>query len=714
LNTRFLVPVALTVLAQAACLSTPPPKLPDAPVVPERQKMAWILQLEDQRILRFDLPEPPAPPPPPKGKKPAPVAVAPRPTSSPDLAVLIKDAEPRMRRRAALAIGRVKDRAGIALLTPILTDADPEVRAMAAFALGLIGHASAESALTPLLTDQAPLVRGRAAEALGQIGAKGAATAIGQMAAEYSKHPAVVAMQPDDESRPAAPEAEAFKLGLFALVRLGTYEAIAAAGLNGTEPVSEWWPVAYALQRVEDQRAAPSLLRLLHAKGRYSPAFAARGLGRLKHAPAAKPLQALLEPAAKPGLEVTVSVIRALAQIGATDAVPVLSRLASDSRTDSNVRLEAVAALGELRSPEGLATAQDLMTDDWPALRAAALRAAAAIDPDGFISVLAGMEQDRNWRVRVALADVLSGLPAELVTGRLRSMLEDEDQRVIPSVIASLGRMKVSDLRAIATARLADPDPAVRVAAVNALAANKADGNADALRQAYKVALGDGTYDVRTAVLQALVAYGPAEATPTLREALTDKDWAVRVRAQELLAKLDPQAEPVAIAPVPNPPIAAYDDPGLIAPVNSPHVFVETEDGTIEFQLAVLDAPQTSRNFVELVRKGYFNGLEVHRVVANFVVQDGDSRGDGSGGPGYTIRDELNDRPYLRGTVGMALQWRDTGGSQFFITHSPQPHLDARYTAFGQVVNGLDVLDRIRPGDRIVRIRVWDGTKWQN
>ena len=77
-------------------------------------------------------------------------------------------------------------------------------------------------------------------------------------------------------------------------------------------------------------------------------------------------------------------------------------------------------------------------------------------------------------------------------------------------------------------------------------------------------------------------------------------------------------------------------------------------------------------------------------------MQDGDPRGDGEGGPGYTIRDELNERPYLRGTVGMALSWKDTGGSQFFITHSPQPHLDGRYTAFGHVVNGMDVVDRVQ------------------
>jgi cyclophilin family peptidyl-prolyl cis-trans isomerase len=165
--------------------------------------------------------------------------------------------------------------------------------------------------------------------------------------------------------------------------------------------------------------------------------------------------------------------------------------------------------------------------------------------------------------------------------------------------------------------------------------------------------------------------------------------------------------------PVPGEPRVPYDNTDLIRPALSPHVFIETAKGIIEFELAVLDAPQTAWSFVALARKGFFNGLSIHRVVPNFVVQDGDPRGDGEGGPGFTIRDELNERPFLRGTVGMALSWKDTGGSQFFITHSPQPHLDAKYTAFGQVVNGMDVVDRIQQGDTIQRIRVWDGKTMQ-
>ena len=192
----------------------------------------------------------------------------------------------------------------------------------------------------------------------------------------------------------------------------------------------------------------------------------------------------------------------------------------------------------------------------------------------------------------------------------------------------------------------------------------------------------DLTYSARTAALEALASYGAAEAVETLKAALADREWAVRVHAAELLDKLDPAGDHRrAMRPVPGSAPAPYDDKTLIAPDYSPHVFIETAKGTIEFELAVLDAPQTSRNFVTLARKGFFNGLAIHRVVPNFVVQDGDSRGDGTGGPGYTIRDELNERPFLRGTVGMALSWKDTGGSQFFIMHSPQPHLDAKYTA---------------------------------
>jgi cyclophilin family peptidyl-prolyl cis-trans isomerase len=281
-------------------------------------------------------------------------------------------------------------------------------------------------------------------------------------------------------------------------------------------------------------------------------------------------------------------------------------------------------------------------------------------------------------------------------------------------VLTALARLKAPDAGTIALAQLKEPDFAVRAAAARLLGELKTPGGVEALREALTLAQGDSAIDARAAIVSALAEYGGTAAIEAARASLADKDWAVRVHAAGVLSKLEPGGDVrAAMRPAPGTPPAPYDDPQLIAPSYSPHVFIETTKGTIEFELAVLDAPQTARNFMALARKGFFNGLQIHRVVPNFVVQDGDPRGDGDGGPGYTIRDELNERPFIRGTVGMALSWKDTGGSQFFITHSPQPHLDARYTAFGHVVNGMEVVDRIQQGDMIQRVRIWDGKAMQ-
>jgi cyclophilin family peptidyl-prolyl cis-trans isomerase/HEAT repeat protein len=708
----FLASVlAASVLAPAGCASAPP--VVQAPVIPIEQKMSWILQLEDQRILRVDPPPPVAEPvPPPRRRRAGP---PPPPPTYPDLVALVADAEPRIRRRAALAIGRGGLKEGVPPLVGALADADADVRAQAAFALGLLGDASASAPLVTALADVDPKVRGRAAEALGLIGSKDAADAIGRMAAEYAKLPAVSGMKPDDETWPAvSPEADAFRLAAFALVRLGAFEPLAAAVLGpGGEPVTSWWPVAFALQRIGDTRAQPALTRLLQTPGTYTRAFAARGLGGLKDPASVDLLLPLLAPKAAP-VEVMVSAVRAVAQLGDPRAAAPLIALVSDATAPPNLRLEAVTALGTLRSEAGLPVVQDLITAEWPTMRIAALRAAAAIDREHLLLVLSSLEPDREWIVRAALAEVIGQLPGEVAVPRLREMLKsEEDRRVLPAVLRALVRLKVPDAMDLVIPQLKAPDFALRAVAASLVGQNRPEGGAAALRDAYTFALADAAYDARVELLSALAAYGPAEATETLKTALADKDWAVRVRARTLLEKLEPSADyRMAIRPAPSSTGASYDAAALVTPPYSPHVFIETDRGTVEFELTVLDAPQTSRNFIALARKGFFNGLRIHRVVANFVVQDGDSRGDGQGGPGYTIRDELNERPFLRGTVGMALAGPDTGGSQFFVMHSPAPHLDARYTVFGRVVSGMEVVDRLQQGDGIVRVRVWDGKTW--
>jgi peptidyl-prolyl cis-trans isomerase B (cyclophilin B) len=138
-----------------------------------------------------------------------------------------------------------------------------------------------------------------------------------------------------------------------------------------------------------------------------------------------------------------------------------------------------------------------------------------------------------------------------------------------------------------------------------------------------------------------------------------------------------------------------------------PQVTIETDRGKVVLELAEDDAPNTVANFISLADKGFYNGGVFHRVIANFMVQGGDPTGKGTGGPGYVIADEFS--PHLRharGVISMANAGPNTGGSQFFITHVPCSHLDGKHAVFGRVTSGMDVVDAIKAGDKIVRITV--------
>lgn len=688
----FRHPAAVLALATACvaggCGPKAAPQIIAKPAPPTyEQKFGVILRLEDERQLK---------------------------SAAGDLLALMQDNDPRIRRRAALATGRVRLPDGIPVLTTILSsDPDPEVEQMAAFALGLIGDASATEALLKALADPNPVIEGRAAEALGLIGQKSAAQAIGTMIAAHVNAGVLNDLSPDDLTAPLSPAIEAVRLGTYALVRLGVYDTLASTLLDGAgQPRSKWWPVAYAFQRINDVRAVPTLLTLLQGEGQFTRAFAARGLAASKDQRAVAPLTALVSNAKEPEA-IRIQAIRGLGAMNATTAVPALTRVVSTPNVGPNLQLEALTALSLLH-PRGVTDLFiDLASARSPAIRATALRGLARVDPDLFLSAISGLDPDAHWSVRASLATTLGELGRERAQPPLTKLLGDSDKRVLPAVIEALAKVGASNAAQIAIEHLANDDPVVRAAAARALATLKAPMAAVPLTAAVEASRRDGLYVARAAALEALTALDPTAAKPLLTAALLDRDWAVRVRAAELLRKLDAAADVSAMRPAPAPAIlelAAIDT--FIAPPYSPSAYIDTEKGTIHIELGVLEAPRTVANFVALVRKGYFNGVSLHRVVPDFVVQDGDPRGDGEGGPGYTIRDELSERPYLRGTVGMALDWADTGGSQFFITHSPQPHLDARYTVFGQVVAGMEVVDRLSQWDTIVRIRVWDGVAW--
>ena len=137
---------------------------------------------------------------------------------------------------------------------------------------------------------------------------------------------------------------------------------------------------------------------------------------------------------------------------------------------------------------------------------------------------------------------------------------------------------------------------------------------------------------------------------------------------------------------------------------------ISTDKGNMEVDFFAKDAPATVENFVKLSKDGYYNGLTFHRVIPNFVIQGGCPDGTGAGGPGYTIKCELDgeNQYHDRGVLSMAHAGRDTGGSQFFVCHSREntAHLDRNHTCFGKVVNGLEVIDNIEAGDKIISVEI--------
>lgn len=313
----------------------------------------------------------------------------------------------------------------------------------------------------------------------------------------------------------------------------------------------------------------------------------------------------------------------------------------------------------------------------------------------------------------------------------------DEDRKNLlaaPEFIRAFAKFKTKDLDAFLRMRLANNDVFVRTTAAELLAERPASKeNVAALKQAWnRWSIADKEYnDARLAVLDAIFKLDKKEAAGILLAALNSADYLTRKKAVDLLSdkelqKLSPnvtaqveQAVAKGVIRV-RPYTAAYgtqlgqtlsteDDYRRAVSRKNGKVkaIVTTEKGAFTIDFYPEDAPLTVDNFIKLAHEDYFNGVEVHRVVPNFVMQDGDPRGDGNGGPGWSIRCEINTREFDRGAVGMALSGKDTGGSQWFITHSPQPHLDGGYTVFGHVNEiGMKVVDNIVRGDKIISVKI--------
>ncbi len=628
-----------------------------------------------------------------------------------DLDRFLHDPDKGVRRRAALAAGRIADPSALPALVDLMNDSDPELRQMAAFGLGLLGDKQAAPRLVASLKDGDAVVRARSAEALGRLGDARFAGDVARMVLEtMPKGASVVTVRGDDAGNPNDPWLE-MRLGLFALARLKDARAAESVLLAAGRPRFDWWAATWVAMRLESPLLRPVLDAATQSDDKVSRAYAARGLGALKDPASLDTLTALTHD---PDPTVVVNALRAVATIGdPRGAAIVAATLAS---TDLTIKREALTAIAALPADRTLRSkVVPYVGHDQAFIRAAALAALAKIDRDEFALVLSGLDPDPEWFVRAALATSLGERGDEQSVGILFGLLKDPDARVLPSVLEAMRKARGNDAAETLRGYLDHPDLAVRASAIDNLGQLKLPGQTATLAGAWRKGLGDRDIDARAAAVAGLAEIKDEASRAALAEAASsDPSRVVRVQA---IAALTGQGS---VAPAPGPEavdrpsldyreaMAPYDPPPG-ATIYTPRAILYTRRGKIEIHLNILEAPRTVQSFIDLARRGFYDGLTFHRVVPGFVIQGGDPRGDGTGGPGYMLRCEIGERPYGRGSVGMALSGKDTGGSQFFITHAPTPHLDGGYTLFGWVASGMEVVDQVQPGDVIDKVEIWDG-----
>jgi cyclophilin family peptidyl-prolyl cis-trans isomerase/HEAT repeat protein len=664
-----------------------------------------------------------------------------------DLGVLLFDKDWRVRERAALAAGRIGDERAVASLVTLLqTDREANVRARAAFALGEIESVAGAISLADAAQKmkEASEVRARSIEALGKIIAAlpKAEEARGRALGEV-----ILKTLDDDLRRSPKPSREEILLALTAALRARPANAGASIArfLSSTDARIRA-DAANTLARLRAKDGGGQLRAMLASDpDPVVRANAARALGAAEDKAAIDALA--LQAAGDADERVRVSAIRALAALkDARVAAPLLMRANAlmpayraarasslEHPREQNELLEIAASLGRL-----LANTNDERAVAW--LRAFREMEMAAPEVEVAFARIAPFtylreapfklsderlrtEVLKDWRRMSALAQALTemaGIKAEAAGSGivslqadaqiiLRSWVEDANlaAHAAPDVLRALAAFKANDLGAVLRKQLGAKDVIVRATAAELLGELQPDETTTRLlAEALPVAARDELNDAALSILDSLAKQKTSAANEAIKTMLDSQDHLVRRRAVALLKANgagDFSQRVAAIAPRNT---AADYSRALARMGKSVRAIVNTDKGAFTIELLPEDAPLNVDNFAQLAASGYFNNITFHRVVPNFVIQGGDPRGDGNGGPGYQIRCEINEVPYERGAVGMALSGKDTGGSQWFVTHSPQPHLDGGYTVFGRVVAGMDVVDRIARGDRIRSISV--------
>jgi peptidyl-prolyl cis-trans isomerase B (cyclophilin B) len=556
------------------------------------------------------------------------------------------------------------------LIDTLLIDTDPDRRARTVLAIGQLRMRERFPHLRGLLTDGDTLIAANAAFALGVARDTQAVAALAR----------AIGGAPDPVAREAAWALGEIGESARTVLSMALGEGVSTP-LRSSVAALRNAPVRAALLLATVKlRPAPIALVVPWLGDSSAPVVrsAAYVIGRVR-SPAG--VRALLAVRTHPDDEVRQHVARALTRSTVGDSLAPRAREALRALlrdADWRVRANAVGSVSTFGST-ALDEVQTGLADAVANVRVASTDSLSAVFGRDTVRWRRAWERDTLLAVRRLMLAHAHRLALQLFDAEVASWAGHSDWRYRMAALDERARVGDTGRVLAAEAFIDDLDPRIRAAALQRILTNV-----------------NPALTSRVRVLA--------------ERATTDRDSIVRLTAGRLLApRANTTRPPTLAAPSAVRPLADYERlvrrwgvPGR----RQPMAIIKTEYGDVTLQLYGREAPLIVEAFVRLADAGFYRNTIFHRVVPNFVVQDGDPRGDGTGGPGFALRESFSRQRHERGCLGLATSGPDTGGSQYYLCHASQPHLDGAYTVFGQVLSGFDVMDRIVQGDRMLRVRI--------
>lgn len=601
----------------------------------------------------------------------------------------LNNPDPVIRARTALAMGRIGSKYYVAPLAKRLTDSVPWVAGVKCFAAGLM-HDSVLCGDLYTIARRDSAARAAAVEALGRDADSGQAAEIADFLDDADSlvvYQALLALWRADEWSQAQRMAA---LGQTSDNRLVQYGALYALSRGGR-------PEGRELFRDFVSDADPEYRMLAY-----------RGLGRIADTGTVKTISGGLNDNDP---RVVEAAMRALDRFGSLGTAYIAERM--PALTDEKAVTLGIEFIGAHHDfAQAAAVVRNaFQNDSRENVVAAASKSLLQIEGVEALSLIDETVKAPTAYERLKLAEGLAAIEPEAAEARLTLLFNDSVPIVRATALQSLCDVDSAKAPQFVGKALTDSDYVVIATAVELAAQRKTTSLIPAIAAIYMEKRGDLADDSKRGIIDACAEYGSGTdhdslLIAVLEEGCNDEWFVIRREASEALwktFKIDRRNQ-VGIARTK---IEKHNYRDIFEKYKiNPRAIFETQHGSFTVELLYAEAPKTVDNFIALARKKFYDGLAFHRVVPNFVVQSGCPRGDGWGGPGYTIRSEFNQESYTTGAVGMANSGKDTGGSQFFITLSPQPHLDARYTLFGRVVEGMNIVQQIVRGDTIISVTI--------